>query len=240
MNSKPSAVCGDYDHKNSRGEPCGKWVMIGTQACKWHAGKQAAKHRADGALRKAVDDWGISRNEYVDPGDTLLRLIAQSSRRVQRYSDAIAALVEANQMRTDGAVDLPADEEEAAVYAATLRINGYDPELSVLLAPEYAVTKDGDRVLIGKQISALIKLESEERDRLANWCRVAIAAGLEERRVKMAEQQGTHLAAVVRGFAERLGLTAEQKALMPVALRGAVTEVFGRQPTASIEGQIVS
>lgn len=206
-------MCGDYGHTNGRGTECRNHVVRGTTACKWHAGKALAKHMADGALRRAVDDWGISRNEYIDPGDTLLRLIAASARRAQRYADAIAHLIEQT------------------------GVHGVDAELKVLLAPEYAVTKEGDKVKIGLQFSALTKLESDERDRLANWCRIAIAAGLEERRVKMAEQQGAQLAAVVRQFAQRLQLTAEQSALIPEALRGAVADIFGR-PQA-IDGEVV-
>lgn len=233
--TRSAPVCGDFGNRNRLGHPCNKWPTPGTQACVFHAGKQTAKHKADGALRKAVDDWGISRNEYIDPGDTLLRLIAQSSRRVQRYADALAALVEANRMRSHlGEID---DPEEAAIYAAGLRINGDDPELAALLAPEFAVTKEGARVLIGRQISALVKLESDERDRLANWCRVAIAAGLEERRVKAAEQQGMQLAAVVRALAEQLDLSPEQMQLLPEKLRVAVDTVYGR--TRAIEGSVV-
>lgn len=165
-------------------------------------------------MQTVLDEWGISRLEYVDPGEMMLRLIAQSARRVQRYADLIGA---------------------AETAAAANGVSG-DPALSALLAPDYVVSRMGERIKVGLKLSALVELESLERDRLAIWCRQAIAAGLEERRVRAAENEGMHLAAVMRAFAARLGLTAGQRELIPSALTQAVADVFGPQ---MIEGETV-
>jgi hypothetical protein len=43
-------------------------------------------------------------------------------------------------------------------------------------------------------------------DRLVDYSKVAIAAGIEERRVKLAEQQGALLAQAIRGILAELGV----------------------------------
>lgn len=226
---EPSTICGDYGYKRADGQPCGSRVLRGGIACKKHIGKNLKQAKADGALRAAIDDWGISRGDYIDPGDMMLRLIAQSARRVQRYADAIAALVQFQNDANAEAGYEDEDEPDAAFGRWVRDAHGNDPALRVLLAPDYAVTKDGERVYVGKKIAAITELESKERDRLALWCQKAIAAGLEERRVKAAEQQGLHLVAVIRILAEQLGFSADQQAQLPGALRNAVDAVFGPQ-----------
>lgn len=230
--SEASTICGDYGNRRAKdGELCEAHVIRGTHACKRHIGKRLAQAKADGALRKALDEWGIDRNDYIDPADVFLRLIAQSARRVQRYADAISAATEAQ-----GELNAAWQNDRHAIEAA-MEMTGHDPALAVLLAPDYAVTKDGERIYIGSKISSLTHLESQERDRLATWCSKAIAAGLEERRVKVAEQQGMHLATVIRLFTEQLGLTAAQREQIPDALRMAVMSVFGT--AGVIEGDIL-
>lgn len=59
-----------------------------------------------------------------------------------------------------------------------------------------------------------LKLYAEERDRLVRVCAVALKAGIEERRVRVAEQQGVLLAAVIRRVLDRLDLTEAQAALV--------------------------
>lgn len=51
-------------------------------------------------------------------------------------------------------------------------------------------------------------------DQLEKFCSAALKAGIEERRVRLAEEQGLLVAGVVRRILDRLGLTAEQWALV--------------------------
>lgn len=62
---------------------------------------------------------------------------------------------------------------------------------------------------------ALLRLYQEERRHLVNVCAAALRAGIEERRVKLAEQQGALVAQVIRGILEDLKLTSEQRAQVP-------------------------
>lgn len=60
-----------------------------------------------------------------------------------------------------------------------------------------------------------VELYSKERRHLVEVCRVAIASGIEERRIRLAESQGAMLASVIRAILDDLGLTPEQKAKVP-------------------------
>jgi hypothetical protein len=60
-----------------------------------------------------------------------------------------------------------------------------------------------------------VVLYQQERDRLIKVCAAAISAGLEERRVRLAEQQGALVADVIKAILADLGLTAEQQAKVP-------------------------
>lgn len=58
----------------------------------------------------------------------------------------------------------------------------------------------------------LLELYSRERKHLLDVCKAAIAAGIEERRVRLAESQGALLADVIRRILGELDLTPEQSA----------------------------
>ncbi|HEY3718296.1 MAG TPA: hypothetical protein VGL39_27550 [Jatrophihabitantaceae bacterium] len=65
------------------------------------------------------------------------------------------------------------------------------------------------------QQSAWLVLYNQERERLVKFCSEAIRAGIEERRVRLAEQQGALVAEAIRAILGELHLTAEQQALVP-------------------------
>lgn len=62
---------------------------------------------------------------------------------------------------------------------------------------------------------AWVKLYQSERAHLAAVCKAAISAGLDERRVRLAESQGAMLASVIRAILDDLSLTPEQQVLVP-------------------------
>jgi hypothetical protein len=61
-------------------------------------------------------------------------------------------------------------------------------------------------------------LYREERKHLVDVTKAAIAAGIEERRVKLAEAQGALLNDVLRRIFARLSLSPEQSALLPLVV----------------------
>lgn len=60
-----------------------------------------------------------------------------------------------------------------------------------------------------------LKLYQQERAHLVKVCSEAIRAGIEERRIRLAEQQGALVAQAIRAILADLNLTAEQEAKVP-------------------------
>jgi hypothetical protein len=60
-----------------------------------------------------------------------------------------------------------------------------------------------------------VRLYQAERAHLVKVCAEAIKAGIEERRVRLAEQQGALVAQAIRAILDDLGLTPEQQAKVP-------------------------
>lgn len=63
--------------------------------------------------------------------------------------------------------------------------------------------------------SLWLTLYQQERKHLVDVCKAAISAGIEERRVRLAEQQGQVIVGVIQAILGELKLTAEQRALVP-------------------------
>lgn len=65
---------------------------------------------------------------------------------------------------------------------------------------------------------ALLDVYGEERDRLVRISKATLEAGVEERRVQLAEAQGALVAGAIRRILSRLHLTGEQEALVGVVV----------------------
>lgn len=102
-----------------------------------------------------------------------------------------------------------ADElEEMVAESPTLR--------QALVAQAY-----GEFGPVGDFVRGLVQLEAQERDRCANFAARAIAAGLAERQVRLAERQGALIADLLRRVLDdpELGLTDTQRAAVPDVAR---------------------
>lgn len=156
---------------------CNAPAVKGTEKCPSHAGKSLAKAKAEGAVRAEVMAWGLG-DATVDPGEVLLRLVTQSAARAEMYANTIAELV----------IDKHAGDLNKA-----------------LTGDSYTATEDGESRKTGEYIRAMARLEAEERDRCAAMATKAIAAGLAERQVRIAERQAAQVLIVMRALAARLG-----------------------------------
>jgi hypothetical protein len=95
--------------------------------------------------------------------------------------------------------------------------------VAALVGNTYGAAKDVGVYVTGEAIRGLADLEAKERERCANFASKAVAAGLNERMVRLAERQGELLAQVIRGVLDELGLPAEQKQLAPEVVRRHLT-----------------
>lgn len=88
-----------------------------------------------------------------------------------------------------------------------------------LVGPVYSLTREGDAVQTSEDILAMVKLYNDERDRLARVSKIALDAGIEERTVRIIEEQATTLVHVIRSVVDNLGLSSDvrQRALALVS-----------------------
>ena len=154
--------------------------------------------KAKAAIRAEVRNWGLG-DVHVDPGEVLLRLVSQSSRNgAQLYAGLLEQAYEAAE-RLSRAEDetvwglLKSDKEARSAQADQARdyldriFNGGG--VAALVGNTYGAAKDVGVYRTGEAIRGLADLEGKERERCANFAAKAVAAGLNERMVRVAEQQ---------------------------------------------------
>jgi hypothetical protein len=174
------------------GERCKRPAIIGGTVCKIHGGGSPAVRAA--ADRRAQEHEArrqlatLGQPEAVDPAEALLHLIAW------KYGEVkwLRARVQ----------DVPEDELTWGMAQSDF---GRGPEGPI------------DKVTEKASPSVWWALLREAEDQLADYAARALRAGIEERRVKIAEQQGLMVHAVMMAVFHRLGLTPEQWSLAKVA-----------------------
>lgn len=192
---------------NSRGLPCGNRPIRGGAVCSTHGGSAPQVRDAAAARLQART-----------------ALLAAEAFGLPRTIDPHTALLE-ELHRTAGAVQwlgaIVADLDQGAIAWGRTRekIGGEDAGTTNEARP-----------------SAFVSLWQAERKHLVEVSRACITAGIEERRVRLAEQAGQQLAAVVRAVLDRLGLSDEQLVL---AAR-VVPEEFRRLGEDVVPGEVVA
>ena len=174
--------------RNQSGGQCKNPPVAGTTVCRFHGG--AAPQVREAGLRR------IAMAEARQAAETLGLLIDISPE--QALLDEVqraAGMVAFYQARVEEVADGGNDQ---LVWGHTKSKMGGDDE--------------GETWEAGPVV--WLQLFNEERDRLVKVCAAALRAGIEERRVKLAEQQGILVAAVIRRILVRLNLTDIQQGLV--------------------------
>lgn len=185
--------------KNANGARCTQPAVKGTEPpiCRMH-GAGAPQVKARAAIRAELAGWRLDVDVTVDPGEVLLRLVTQSAARAQHYGrlleeayDAAERLKTAHEV--EGLIEETAEgeDESASVQVARddLKRIFTSGGVAALIGNTYGDSKTGGIYATGEAIRGLAKLEAEERDRCAGFATKAIAAGLAERTVRIAERQ---------------------------------------------------
>lgn len=149
--------------------------------------------------RQAVDTYGLPRD--VAPAQALLDEVARTAGHVEWLADIVRSL-----------------DPDALVWGKTKEESGRAPEPA----------DDGDPVEVDPTTitrtagpSVWLALYQWERKHLTEVCKTAIAAGIAERQVKLAEQHGHLIADVLRKVLAdpELGLTDAQRKVVPTVAR---------------------
>lgn len=180
--------------KKRDGSPCGAPPIKGGKRCVRHGGKapqvKAAADRrlAHAAAQKQMETAvrTLGLPIDVDPGKALLDEIHWTAGHVAWLREKVQEL-----------------EAEQLVWGKEKHEDGVGPQGIVDVTTEKAGP------------SVWYELYLKERDHLAKVCALALRAGIEERKVKLAESQGALVADVIRRILAALGLTPEQQLLVP-------------------------
>ncbi len=196
--------------------------------CKNHGGTLTAPaKKAHDAMVVAYAMKDIARLGGVvatDPEQALLDLVSQSAALTVYYGQGVSALT-----------DKPVEEVAAAFTAGGLwsRAGGDYGELKGLFGPEVDVDKDGTEHVVGEKLRGLVTLWNEERDRLSKYAKAALAAGIEKRRVELAEQQGEQVVVIVNNVLLQLGMSPDQVA----QARTMIAAGFRQLPEREVPGK---
>lgn len=171
--------------RNGRGEQCRNRPIRGGTVCSTHGGSAPQ-------VKAAAERRQLERQA----------LLAVETFGLPRAIDPHEALLE-ELHRTAGAVSWL-----GAVVA--------DIERGDVVWGRTSVTKGGPQAgtTSAAGVNVWVQLWQAERKHLVEVAKACASAGIEERRIRLAESSGQVLAGVVRAVLERLGLTPEQRELV--------------------------
>lgn len=194
--------CGGRKRDDSGGT-CRKPAGWGTPTpgrgrCRLHGGNTPShRRRAERAeAERAVATYGLPVE--VDPREALLQEVHRTAGHVAWLGQLVAELEHGGTgYRQETVID---GEEEREIY--------------VPLSGLKQLSRDGKF----EKPAVWLEIYQQERRHLREVCRDAVNAGVAERAVQLAEQQGAALAGAIRAILADLSLTPEQMALVPAVV----------------------
>lgn len=180
--------------KNSGGEQCGAIAMNGQDVCRFHGGasKQARAKAQERIAEERARGLMATYGRKIDTTATEALLDE-----VQWTAGHVAWLRERVQEIESAAAG--ADGNDPLVWGVTREKSG---------GQDFGTTEEAAP-------NIWLRLYQTERAHLVKVCSEAIKAGIEERRIKLAEKQGELVAHAIRAILADLGLSAEQQAKVP-------------------------
>jgi hypothetical protein len=205
------------------GEQCKRKAIPGGTVCRYHGGN-ARQVKTKAAIRAEVLNRGLG-DTTVDPGEILLRLVTQSAARAGHYSRLLQEAFEAAErlkQAHDAGMQVEAPGDELADTAETARRDldriFNTGGVAALVGNTYGAAKDVGVYVTGEAIRGLADLEAKERERCANFASKAVAAGLAERTVLIAERQDQLMVEMVQAALREVDLSPEQASAFKAAL----------------------
>lgn len=178
------------------GEQCGNHAIKGAEVCRMHGGSIPAV-KAKAAQRVAEEKAAAKMRLFaapveIDPAQALLELVQWTAGEVRYWRAEVARIAE--------------DEAEKLTWSQT--------------SHEEGTTPGAEGGYFDKDVSEAVphvsyRMLTDAQDRLAKYAAAALRAGVEERRVRLAEDQGAAVAGVIRRILERLDLLEWQAEMVP-------------------------
>lgn len=222
-----SALCGA---KKRDGNPCGAAPLSGGKRCRRHGGaspqaraaaaRRLAEQEAMEIMNKAIVTLGL-KDRDIDPAKALLEEISWTYAHVQWLRAKVQELTEGQPLvrGTEERYEFTDDGDARFTEARTESAN---PGAHALVwgQTEYRDKSGGEdagqTVVEQAGINVWYLLYMKEREHLAKVSALALRAGIEERKIKLAESQGELVAAVLQRILNALNLTPAQWEQVPV------------------------
>lgn len=175
--------------RNREGTRCGRWAMKGQNVCAMHGGK--APQAREAAARRVADTNAraavarLGGRRDIHPAEALLDLVHWTAGEVDYWRQRVTQL-----------------EEDQLTWGTTQHREGTGPEGPIDVTTQAAAPHIAYTML------------ERASDRLASYATAALKAGVDERRVRLAEQQGALVAGVIRAILAELNLSPAQQALV--------------------------
>ena len=171
--------------KRRNGEGCGAWAVKGATVCRMHGGSspqaRAAAARRVQEEKAAKAAQRLAQPIETDPSQALLDLVSSAAGEVAYWRNRVDEIQDRDEKRlTSGLTKITEGKDRGGV--TTLRT------VETIAAIEY-------------------RMWTAAQDRLAQYATAALRAGVEERRVRLAEDQGALVAQVIRRILDRLDLS---------------------------------
>lgn len=197
--------------------PCPQLPRAGATVCHTHGGS-APQVKSRALVRRELDSWGLG-DFTVDPGVILLRLVSQSAARAELYATLLAEAYDAAERLKEAhdatdLVETPEGEDEtAATQTARADLDRIFTTggVAALIGNTYSASNAGSVYATGEAIRGLAKLEADERDRCAGFAAKAVAAGLAERVVRLAEKEAAMVIAAVDAALDAAGIPVSER-----------------------------
>lgn len=204
------------------GLPCKRWALKGSNVCASHGAaagqvKRAASRRlALGAAELALDEERrLGRSLPVEPAEAMLEMVREAAANVA----VLRSLVEDLEVATVGQaqperVTVGSDDDGGAV-----EILAMGPSPATIAGMTGSSTKANEAAP-----HVWVVMYNDERERLMRWAKACRDAGVDERRVEIAEGQARMLATVLKGAADALlalvlGVAGDQRTAIEAAWR---------------------
>lgn len=182
------ARCGA--HRKTDGQPCGRYPRKGEDLCRQCGGNAPqVRKAAEMRVMNALAEQAVRTYGLpldVSPTEALLDEVRWTAGHVAWLREQVQDL-----------------EREALTWGRTEEVDKGSGEFT------------GIDITHAAAPNIWLDLYSKERKHLLDVCKAALSAGVEERRVRLAERQGDLLAGAIRAILDELGLTPDQAARVP-------------------------
>ena len=195
-------VCGA---KTRGGGTCKNPPVTGATRCRMHGGaspqalRKAQERVALANAEREAARIGITRRD-IHPAEALIELVQFTAGEVDYWRHVVSQV-----------------DDQDLVWGRTQHRDGVGPE-----GPVDVTTREA------KPHIAYVMLERAS-DRLATYAAAALKAGVQERQIRLAEQQGAAVAVAIRSILDQLQLTPPQLELVPTIVPAALRSLAAQE-----------